>query len=125
MKIRMRDRLEVDIDVEAEAAARAFAPLLVHTLVENAIKHGLEPRPEGGRISIDARSIAGGGLRIAVADTGMGLQEGSHGSGMGLANLRERLKLLYGARARLSIAPNTPSGVVCVIEIPAAEARAA
>jgi signal transduction histidine kinase len=124
MKIRMRDRLEVDITVDDEAAACPFAPLLVHTLVENAIKHGLEPRPEGGRISIDARSIAGGGLRITVADTGMGLQAGRHGSGMGLVNLRERLKLLYGERARLTIEPNTPSGVVCVIEIAAAGAHA-
>jgi signal transduction histidine kinase len=124
MKIRMRDRLEVDIAVDDDAAARPFAPLLLHTLVENAIKHGLEPRPEGGRISIEARSVAGGGLRIAVADTGMGLQSGSQGSGMGLVNLRERLKLLYGERARLTIAPNTPSGVVCAIEITAAEVRA-
>jgi signal transduction histidine kinase len=125
MKIRMRDRLEVDIAVDDEAATHAFAPLLVHTLVENAIKHGLEPRPEGGRISIEARSIAGGGLRIAVADTGMGLQAGRHGSGMGLVNLRERLALLYGERARLTIEPNTPSGVACVIEIAAAGAHAA
>lgn len=125
MKIRMRDRLQVDIAVDEAAAAHAFAPLLLHTLVENAIKHGLEPRPEGGRISIEARSLADGGLRITVADTGTGLQEGSHGSGMGLVNLRERLNLLYGERARLSIEPNMPSGVVCVIEIPAAEARAA
>jgi signal transduction histidine kinase len=125
MKIRMRDRLQVDIAVDDAAAAHAFAPLLLHTLVENAIKHGLEPRPEGGRISIEARSLADGGLRITVADTGMGLQEGSHGSGMGLVNLRERLNLLYGERARLSIEPNTPSGIVCVIEIPAAQARAA
>jgi LytS/YehU family sensor histidine kinase len=125
MKIRMRERLQVDIAVDDEAAARTFAPLMVHTLVENAIKHGLEPRPEGGRISIEARSLAGGGLRISVSDTGMGLQAGSHGSGMGLVNLRERLKLLYGERARLEVAPNTPSGIVCVIEIPAQEARAA
>jgi hypothetical protein len=124
MKIRMRDRLEVDITVDPEAAPRAFAPLLVHTLVENAIKHGLEPRPEGGRISIEARSVAGGGLRITVADTGMGLQAGRHGSGMGLVNLRERLKLLYGERASLAISPNTPSGIVGVIEIPPTEGRA-
>jgi Histidine kinase len=123
MKIRMRDRLEVDIAVDPQAAARVFAPLLLHTLVENAIKHGLEPRPEGGRISIEARSLADGGLRITVADTGMGLQAGRHGSGMGLVNLRERLKLLYGERASLAISPNTPSGIVGVIEIPPVQER--
>ncbi|MGZ5040625.1 MAG: sensor histidine kinase [Usitatibacter sp.] len=124
MKIRMGARLEVHVRVDEAAAALPFAPLLVHTLVENAIKHGLEPLPEGGRISIEARRLDDGGLRITVADTGAGLQAGREGSGMGLANLRERLALLYGDKARFTLEPDSPRGVVCVLSIPAPQARA-
>ncbi|MGZ5662620.1 MAG: ATP-binding protein, partial [Usitatibacter sp.] len=112
------------VRVDEAAAALPFAPLLVHTLVENAIKHGLEPLPEGGRISIEARRLDDGGLRITVADTGAGLQAGREGSGMGLANLRERLALLYGDKARFTLEPDSPRGVVCVLSIPAPQARA-
>jgi signal transduction histidine kinase len=120
MKIRLGERLQVEIEVDAEAARRPFAPLLVHTLVENAIKHGIEPSPHGGRVSIVARCAPEGLLRVTVADTGLGLREGLAGSGVGLANLRERLMLLYGKHARFTLAPQAASGVACTLEIPPA-----
>jgi LytS/YehU family sensor histidine kinase len=125
MKIRLRDRLHVRIESNEEAGRLAFPALLLHTLVENSIKHGIEPRPEGGTISIaiERTHDAADMLKITVADTGIGLQSGQEGSGVGLANLRERLELLYKGRARFTVAENTPSGVVCTLEIPCAQPR--
>jgi sensor histidine kinase YesM len=127
MKIRLRDRLEVRIEADEGAANFPFPPLLLHTLVENAIKHGIEPKPEGGSVSISVRHRFNGDERlvIGVADTGVGLQAGLEGSGVGLANLRERLDLLYPGSARFSIAANSPSGVVATLDIPCAEAAIA
>jgi LytS/YehU family sensor histidine kinase len=123
MKIRLRERLQVEIDADAGASAMPFPPLLLHTLVENAIKHGIEPKPEGGRVSIAVRHRRNGEERlvITVADTGKGLTSGLEGSGVGLANLRERMELLYPGSARFSIAANSPDGVVATVDIPCAE----
>jgi LytS/YehU family sensor histidine kinase len=86
------------------------------TLVENAIKHGIAPQTEGGTIVVRARADDRR-LRIEVCDTGAGLAQAA-GTGMGLANVRARLKALFGAGARLVIEPNRPHGVVAAIEIP-------
>jgi LytS/YehU family sensor histidine kinase len=92
--------------------------MILQSLVENAIKHGLEPKAEGGSLTLSA-DIANGNLRVTVADTGLGFGAGSRpGTGVGLANVRERLAALYGGRARLIVEANTPSGTIATIEVP-------
>jgi hypothetical protein len=94
---------------------------MLPSLVENAIKHGLEPQREGGRVTITA-SVEDGRLRLKVADTGRGFGE-TVGAGVGLANIRERLAALYGGIAHLTLEANEPRGVVATIEVPADPAR--
>ena len=115
-QIRIGGRLGFSIEVPEEMASVRFPPLMLLTLVENAIKHGIAPLTEGGTIRISA-GTRGERLRIEVRDTGAGLRQGG-GSGMGLANVRARLAALFGAGARLVIEPNAPRGVVAAIEIP-------
>jgi sensor histidine kinase YesM len=94
-------------------------PGMVITLVENALKHGIEPRPAGGRVSLVAAIDGDNCLAVTVADTGAGLQEGP-GQGIGLSNIRERLDLLYGGRALLSLEENEPRGFIARIVLPGA-----
>ena len=92
--------------------------MMLQSLVENSIKHGLEPKPEGGSLTISA-DISNGRLRVTVADSGLGFRGGRvSGSGVGLANVRERLAALYGGAAKLSIEANSPSGTIVTIEVP-------
>ena len=86
-------------------------------MVENAIKHGLEPKVDGGEIAVRARRD-GTQVAIEVADTGMGFAPVTTG-GVGLTNLRDRLRLLYGERAGLDIRENSPSGTLITIRLPA------
>jgi len=116
-QIRMGTRLQVSIDVPAELGGRVVPPMMLLTLIENALKHGLGPLPEGGAITVMARETDGK-LVLGVADTGRGLAPGS-GGGTGLANIRARLRAMYGAGARLSLRLNEPRGVVAEIELPA------
>ena len=116
LKIRMEDRLFYVIDIPPELGAAGIPPMMLPTLVENAIKHGLEPRTEGGEIRISARA-ADGKLRVSVADTGMGFAD-QPGTGVGLANIRERLMALYGKAAQLIVEPNLPRGAKVTFEIP-------
>jgi two-component sensor histidine kinase len=115
-QMRMGKRLDFVIDVPAELMEAPFPPLMLPSLVENAIKHGLETQREGGTVTISA-SEAGGKLRVAVADTGRGFAE-TVGTGVGLTNIRERLAALYGDAARLTLEAQQPHGVVAVIEVP-------
>jgi signal transduction histidine kinase len=117
LKIRMGNRLSFEIDMPDALADVPFAPLMLQTLVENAIKHGLEPKTGGGVIRIEIASEADT-LRISVIDNGVGLQSGTSGTGLGLKNMRERLKLTYGEAATLSLTPNVPSGMNATITIP-------
>jgi len=117
-KIRMGDRLAVEIAVSDADRGRAFPTMMLATLVENAIKHGLNPLPEGGAVRVSAESSAQT-LRIVVADSGQGFST-SRGTGVGLANIRGRLAALYGGAARVTLAPNVPRGIRATIEIPAA-----
>ncbi len=118
LKVRMEDRLQFAIAVPQGLASAQFPPMMLQSLVENAIKHGLEPKAEGGSLTISA-DIANGNLRVTVADTGLGFAPAARpGCGVGLANVRERLAALYGGRARLSIEANTPSGTIATIEVP-------
>jgi sensor histidine kinase YesM len=115
-QIRIGSRLTFTIEVPDDIARLRFPPLMLLTLVENAIKHGIAPQTDGGAIGILARADDRQ-LRIEVRDTGPGLAL-TAGSGMGLANVRARLVALFGAGARLVIEPNVPHGVVAAIEIP-------
>ncbi|TAG47965.1 MAG: NINE protein [Betaproteobacteria bacterium] len=124
LKIRMGDRLKYVINVPIELGSVALPPTMIATLVENAIKHGLEPKKEGGTIAINVRKLPGdhGGpdvLEVLVADDGLGLGGAqTQGTGVGLANTRERLKMLYGTAGQLIVEPNAPSGVRALMRVP-------
>jgi sensor histidine kinase YesM len=123
MKTRMGDRLSYDIDLPVGLGNRVIPPAMLISLVENAIKHGLEPSTSGGALWIGAREVSGDDtttLVIEVRDTGLGLGAGvssTVGGGVGLANVRERLAAIFGERARLQIEENSPHGVIAMIEI--------
>jgi len=116
MRLRMGGALEFAIDIPPDLARVPFPPLMVITLVENAIKHGVAPMGRG-RITL-AAAEAGGRLRVEVADDGHGLV-GEPGQGVGLGNLRERLRAIYGEGARLELSGRQPAGVSAVIEVAA------
>lgn len=122
MQIRMEDRLTVSIDVPESLRGLSFPPMMLQSLVENSIKHGLEPKPEGGAIALSAR-LQDGRLRVTVADTGLGIAENAP-QGIGMSNIRDRLKRLYGNSAALVLAPNAPAGAHITIEIPHVPAAA-
>jgi LytS/YehU family sensor histidine kinase len=116
-RVRMGSRLEYVIDVPDALRCRSFPPMMLITLVENAIKHGVDPCCDSGTITIRAGD-GDGRLKVSVADTGEGVKP-SQGGGVGLANIRERLKALYGSSAKLVLEENAPHGVVASIEVPA------
>ena len=118
LKVRMEERLSTDIQVPEGLMSAEFPPMMIQTLVENAIKHGLEPKPEGGSLRL-AAEIVHGKLQVSVADTGLGFgMAATAGTGVGLANVRERLQLLYGPKASLTVAQNQPSGTVVTVTVP-------
>ena len=116
-RVRMGSRLEYVIDVPDTLKSRAFPPMMLISLVENAVKHGVDPCCDCGTITIRAREDEGR-LRVSVEDTGEGIKP-KKGGGVGLSNIRERLKALYGTSARLVIEEREPRGVVASIEVPA------
>jgi sensor histidine kinase YesM len=115
-QIRMGRRLAFEIAIPSELGSAAFPSMMVLSLVENAIKHALNPLPEGGRIRITAETV-GGRLRVAVADTGAGIRSGS-GSGVGLSNIRARLAALFGRGGWLTLRNDATKGTIASIEIP-------
>ncbi|MDH4288309.1 MAG: histidine kinase [Aquincola sp.] len=118
LKVRMEERLATRIEVPDGLLSAEFPPMMIQSLVENAIKHGLEPKPEGGALSIKAE-IVHGKLNVTVADTGLGFgKAATAGTGVGLANIRERLQLLYGGRATMTVAENEPTGTKVTIAVP-------
>ena len=118
LKVRMEDRLRTEIDVPEGLQSAEFPSMMIQTLVENAIKHGLEPKPEGGALSVRAE-VQHGKLAVTVADTGVGFgKAATAGTGVGLANVRERLQLLYGNKASLSVRENSGGGTAVTITVP-------
>ncbi len=118
LKVRMEERLSTEIQVPDGLLSAEFPPMMIQTLVENAIKHGLEPKPEGGSLRVVAE-VVHGKLAVSVADTGLGFgRAATAGTGVGLANIRERLQLLYGAKASLTVAENQPSGTKVTVTVP-------
>jgi hypothetical protein len=118
LKMRMEERLEFKINISEGLRSAAFPPMILQTLVENAIKHGLEPKTEGGLLIVNAE-VAHQKLRITVVDNGLGFgMAKSSGTGLGLQNVRERLAFLYKGQSQFLIGENKPSGVYITIEVP-------
>ncbi len=113
---RMGERLRFDVELSDRLADAPIPPLILPTLVENAIRHGLAPLPEGGTITVNAVR-EDGQVVVRVADDGAGFQ-GASGSGVGLANTRARLSALFGSRAGLSLRANQPRGVIAEVRLP-------
>jgi signal transduction histidine kinase len=123
MQMRMPDRLAYTIDIEPALRTMRLPPMTLLTLVENAVRHGIDPSEEGGRIAVGARrSAASGAVTLWVVDSGRGIDE-SQPPGTGLANLRERLAATCGPAAVLALHGVEPHGVRAEITIPAAEGR--
>ena len=118
LKVRMEERLQTDVRVSDGLLSAEFPPMMLQSLVENAIKHGLEPKAEGGRLTVSAE-IVHGKLAVTVADTGLGFGvAATAGTGIGLSNIRERLALLYGGKASLTVAETAGGGTSVTITVP-------
>lgn len=123
IKMRMEDRLEVEFNVPEGAESAEFPPMMLQSVVENAIKHGIEPKPEGGKVSVAAR-IQNGQLWVEVKDTGVGirdtetLESPTSGTGLGLQNIRERLAMLYPGKSRVILQSDDLQGTTVKIVVP-------
>lgn len=115
-QMRMGPRMQFSVDVPEPLRSATFPPMMLLTLVENAIKHGLDPLQQGGAIRVMAVA-QNGVLEVSVADTGQGMLE-VKGIGVGLTNIRERLAALFGKTAKLTLEENEPRGVVARISLP-------
>jgi len=116
LKTRFGERLRWKIDADTQVRQLAFPPMLLQPLVENSVRHGIEPKVGGGLIDIRAEHIDDT-LRITVSDSGVGLQA-KGGAGTGLVNVRERLGALYGPQAHLYLQDNAEGGVTAILELP-------
>jgi len=118
MHMRMPDRLQFELRVDDSALALRCPPTMLLTLVENAVRHGVDPSEEGGRIEIDVQR-RNGRCMVRVSDTGVGLEPAASGQGTGLTALRERLQLAFGGEAQLRLSALSPHGVCAELEFPA------
>ena len=118
MQMRMPDRLQYAMHVDPSALKVRCPPTTLLTLVENAVRHGIDPSEEGGRIDIDIDRRAERCV-IRVTDTGAGLHQSAHGLGTGLTTLRERLQLIFGDTAQLRLTSGAPRGVAVEVDMPA------
>jgi signal transduction histidine kinase len=117
LQVRMGERLRYRVDIPDELAAFELPPMLLQPVVENAIQHGLESKLDGGEVEVGARR-EGAAVVIEVRDTGVGFAPTTRG-GLGLGNVRDRLRLLYGDAASLAIGDNAPTGTVVTLRLPA------
>jgi C4-dicarboxylate-specific signal transduction histidine kinase len=120
MQMRMPDRLRFALDIDDSARRLRCPPATLLTLVENAVRHGIDPSEEGGAIDIEVRR-RGERCIVRVRDSGVGLGHGAEGLGTGLSALREGLQLMFGSAAQLRLQPLQPSGVCAELELPARE----
>jgi two-component sensor histidine kinase len=118
MHMRIPDRLQFALDVDESARALRCPPMTLLTLVENAVRHGIDPSEEGGRIDIHVQRH-GDRCVVRVCDTGVGLKQAGNGLGTGLSTLRERLQLVFGGDAQLRVSAQEPLGVCAELEFPA------
>ena len=122
MHMRMPDRLTFELRVDAKLLNLQCPPMTLLTLVENAVRHGIDPSEMGGKIFIEVRLEAARCI-ASVTDTGVGLKVAGSGVGTGLASLRERLQLAFGAQAQLRLSEVVPHGVRAEVSFPAREAQ--
>jgi hypothetical protein len=118
MQMRIPDRLQYAINVDPASLSVRCPPTTLLTLVENAVRHGIDPSEDGGRIDVDI-TLRGERCLVRVADSGAGLRRDERGAGSGLSALRERLQLIFGDAAQLSLRPNAPHGAIAEIDMPA------
>lgn len=123
MHMRMPDRLQFALQVDDAALTLHCPPLTLLTLVENAVRHGIDPSEEGGRIDVRVKRH-GDRCLVRVSDTGIGLRPVSDGLGTGLSTLRERLQLAFGATANLCVVAQARRGVCAELDLPARGANA-
>jgi signal transduction histidine kinase len=117
MQMRMPDRLQFELHIDPQTLPLRCPPMSLLTLVENAVRHGIDPSEEGGRIDIHATRGAGR-CHLRVVDTGVGLQATGRGMGTGLAALRERLQLVFAGDAKLHLSQVEPHGVCVELDLP-------
>ena len=123
IKMRIEDRLEVEVAVPEGLESAQFPPMMLQSLVENAIKHGIEPKAEGGKVRVSA-GVQNAQLWVEVSDTGIGVPDGNvldaptAGTGIGLQNIRERLAVLYPGKSRLMLRSDPATGTVVRITVP-------
>jgi hypothetical protein len=123
IKMRIEDRLEVEIAVPEGLESAEFPPMMLQSLVENAIKHGIEPKADGGKVRV-AAGVQNAQLWVEVSDTGVGVPDGelldgpTSGTGIGLQNIRERLAMLYRGKSRLTLRSSPTTGTAVRISIP-------
>lgn len=117
MQMRMPDRLQYAMNVDPSALQVRCPPTTLLTLVENAVRHGIDPKEEGGRIDIDIER-RGKRCIVRVTDTGVGPNPSANGLGTGLTTLRERLRMIFGDAAQLRLMSNEPGGVIVEVEMP-------
>jgi signal transduction histidine kinase len=118
MRMRMPDRLAFELRVDPAATALQCPPMTLLTLVENAVRHGIDPSEEGGRIDVDVK-VGDGRCLVRVTDTGRGFATAGSGLGTGLSTLRERLKLAFDGDARVRLTEVEPHGVRAELDFPA------
>jgi sensor histidine kinase YesM len=117
MHMRMPDRLQYELHVDESALTLQCPPTMLLTLAENAVRHGIDPSEDGGRIEIDVQR-RGDRCVIRVSDSGVGLRQTDQGLGTGLSTLRERLQLMFGNDAQLRVTAREGGGVCAEAEIP-------
>lgn len=117
MHMRMPDRLAYALHIDDTARASACPPMTLLTLVENAIRHGIDPHEDGGRIDVDVQRHDGRCF-VRVTDTGAGIRPGVGGLGTGLSTLRARLDMRFAGHAQLRLSENMPRGVCAEVEFP-------
>lgn len=118
MQMRIPDRLQFALHIEPAANSLQCPPMTLLTLVENAVRHGIDPREDGGRIDVDVW-LRDGRCHVRVTDTGVGLKSKTGGLGTGLSTLRERMQLAFGGDAQLQLTEVQPHGVYADLEFPA------
>ncbi len=121
MHMRMPDRLQFELHADTATLGLRCPPMTLLTLVENAVRHGIDPSEEGGRIEINVQQD-GDRCRVRVSDTGVGLRVSGSSLGTGLATLRERLQMVFGDDAHLELKAHRPRGVTAELDFPARQA---